>query len=79
MEDIQEWLEKLAPAGSDYRHHQTGEDNGDAHLKRTILGHQVGRAHHRRQARPRAVGAGVLRRVRRQRRKRVVVKVMGLM
>jgi secondary thiamine-phosphate synthase enzyme len=39
--DIQDWLEKLAPAGVDYRHHQTGEDNADAHLKRTILGHQV--------------------------------------
>ena len=41
IDDIQEWLEKLAPAGLDYRHHQTGEDNADAHLKRTILGHQV--------------------------------------
>jgi secondary thiamine-phosphate synthase enzyme len=39
--DIQDWLERLAPAGPDYRHHQTGEDNADAHLKRTILGHQV--------------------------------------
>jgi secondary thiamine-phosphate synthase enzyme len=39
--DIQEWLEKLAPGGLDYRHHRTGEDNADAHLKRTILGHQV--------------------------------------
>ena len=39
--DIQEWLEKLAPAGLPYRHHQTGEDNADAHLKRTLLGHQV--------------------------------------
>ena len=39
--DFQEWLEKLAPAGRDYRHHQTGEDNADAHLKRTIMGHQV--------------------------------------
>jgi secondary thiamine-phosphate synthase enzyme len=39
--DIQVWLEKLAPAGLPYRHHQTGEDNADAHLKRTILGHQV--------------------------------------
>jgi secondary thiamine-phosphate synthase enzyme len=39
--DIQDWLEQLAPAGPDYRHHQTGEDNADAHLKRTILGHQV--------------------------------------
>ena len=41
IEDFQEWLEKLAPAGLPYRHHQTGEDNGDAHLKRTIMGHQV--------------------------------------
>ena len=41
IDDIQVWLEKLAPAGLPYRHHQTGEDNGDAHLKRTILGHQV--------------------------------------
>jgi secondary thiamine-phosphate synthase enzyme len=39
--DFQEWLEKLAPAGRPYRHHQTGEDNADAHLKRTIMGHQV--------------------------------------
>jgi secondary thiamine-phosphate synthase enzyme len=39
--DFQEWLEKLAPAGLDYAHHQTGEDNADAHLKRTIMGHQV--------------------------------------
>ena len=41
ISDIEEWLEKLAPARADYRHHQTGEDNADAHLKRTILGHQV--------------------------------------
>ena len=39
--DMQDWLEKLAPAGLSYRHHQTGEDNADAHLKRTLLGHQV--------------------------------------
>ncbi len=39
--DFQEWLETLAPAGLPYRHHQTGEDNADAHLKRTIMGHQV--------------------------------------
>ena len=39
--DIEEWLEKLAPFGPDYRHHQTGEDNGDAHLKNLIIGHQV--------------------------------------
>ena len=38
--DVMEWLEGLAPAG-DYRHHQTGEDNADAHLKRTLVHHQV--------------------------------------
>ena len=41
IHDFQEWLEKLAPSGRNYRHHQTGEDNADAHLNRTILGHQV--------------------------------------
>ncbi len=41
IEDFGDWLEKLAPAGRDYRHHQTGEDNADAHLKRTVMGHQV--------------------------------------
>jgi secondary thiamine-phosphate synthase enzyme len=41
IHDFQEWLEKLAPSGLNYRHHQTGEDNADAHLKRTIMGHQV--------------------------------------
>ena len=39
--DMQDWLEKLAPAGLPYRHHQTGEDNADAHLKRTLVHHQV--------------------------------------
>ena len=41
IDDFQVWLERLAPTGLDYRHHQTGEDNADAHLKRTIMGHQV--------------------------------------
>ena len=41
IEDFRVWLEKLAPAGLPYKHHQTGEDNADAHLKRTIMGHQV--------------------------------------
>jgi secondary thiamine-phosphate synthase enzyme len=41
IHDFQVWLETLAPAGLDYRHHQTGEDNADAHLKRTIMGHQI--------------------------------------
>jgi secondary thiamine-phosphate synthase enzyme len=41
IHDFQVWLERLAPSGRDYRHHQTGEDNADAHLKRTLMGHQV--------------------------------------
>jgi secondary thiamine-phosphate synthase enzyme len=41
IDDFQVWLEKLAPAGLDYQHHQTGEDNADAHLKRTLMGHQA--------------------------------------
>jgi secondary thiamine-phosphate synthase enzyme len=78
IEDIQEWLEKLAPARPDYRHHQTGEDNADAHLKRTILGHQV----------MLPITAGRLdlgpweqvfyAEFDGQRKKRVVVKVMGM-
>jgi secondary thiamine-phosphate synthase enzyme len=40
-EDIWQWLEHLAPRGPDYRHHQTGEDNGDAHLKSILVHHQV--------------------------------------
>jgi len=39
--DVVRWLEQLAPAKPDYEHHQTGEDNADAHLKRMLLGHQV--------------------------------------
>ena len=41
IHDFQEWLETLAPHGLNYRHHQTGEDNADAHLKRTLMGQQV--------------------------------------
>lgn len=39
--DIEEWLQRLAPEGPDYRHHASGEVNGDAHLKNLLLGHQV--------------------------------------
>jgi len=39
--DLAEWLETLAPTRPEYRHHQTGEDNADAHLKRTLVHHQV--------------------------------------
>ena len=42
-QDYEEWLEKLAPHApvSQYRHNQTGEDNGDAHHKRQIMGREV--------------------------------------
>ena len=40
-EDIWEWLEKLAPYRKDYKHHRTGEDNGDAHLKNLLTHLQV--------------------------------------
>ncbi len=41
LADIDEWLEKLAPFRQDYRHHRTGETNGDAHLKNLLLHHEV--------------------------------------
>lgn len=41
IQDIDEWLERLAPTGPAYRHHRTGETNGDAHLKNLLIGHQV--------------------------------------
>jgi secondary thiamine-phosphate synthase enzyme len=40
-EDIWTWLEGLAPYKPDYQHHDTGEDNGDAHLKSLLIHHQV--------------------------------------
>jgi len=41
--DYEEWLEHLAPHEpiSRYRHNRTGEDNGDAHLKRQVMGREV--------------------------------------
>lgn len=39
--DIEEWLEQLAPYRPDYRHHATGESNGDAHLKSLLVHHEV--------------------------------------
>jgi secondary thiamine-phosphate synthase enzyme len=78
IQDFQVWLEKLAPSGLDYKHHRTGEDNADAHLKRTIMGHQV----------LLPITAGTLdlgpweqvfyAEFDGQRRKRVVVKVIGV-
>jgi secondary thiamine-phosphate synthase enzyme len=43
LQDYDDWLEKLAPHEpvSRYRHNQTGEDNGDAHLKRQVMGREV--------------------------------------
>jgi secondary thiamine-phosphate synthase enzyme len=41
IEDIDQWLEGLAPFRADYRHHQTGEDNGDSHLKALLIHHEV--------------------------------------
>jgi secondary thiamine-phosphate synthase enzyme len=77
IEDIDEWLEKLAPIREDYQHHNTGEDNGDSHLKAILVHHQVilpitnGR-----------LDLGTWQRVfyaefDGQRNKRVIVKVMG--
>ena len=78
IQDFQVWLEKLAPSGLAYKHHQTGEDNADAHLKRTLMGHQV----------MLPITAGKLdlgpweqvfyAEFDGQRKKRVVVKVMGM-
>lgn len=78
LHDFDAWLEKLAPAGLAYQHHQTGEDNADAHLKRTIMGHQV----------TVPITKGVLdlgpweqvfyAEFDGQRKKRVIVKVMGV-
>ena len=78
IEDIGEWLERLAPAKADYKHHRTGEDNADAHLKALLLKHEIilpitkGR-----------LDLGTWQRVfyaefDGQRKKRVVVKVMGI-
>ncbi len=41
IEDIDEWLEKLAPFRREYKHHRTGEDNGDSHLKALLMHYQV--------------------------------------
>ena len=41
QEDIEKWLQDLAPEGLEYKHHRTGEFNGDAHLKNLLIGHQA--------------------------------------
>ncbi len=78
IEDIAEWLETVAPVRPNYRHHRTGEDNGDAHLKSLLLHHETtlpvtnGR-----------LDLGTWQRVfyaefDGQRKKRVIVKVLGV-
>lgn len=77
IQDIDEWLEKLAPFRQEYQHHHTGEDNGDSHLKAILVHHQV--------ILPITAGKldlGTWQRVfyaefDGQRSKRVIVKVMG--
>ena len=78
IDDIGEWLEELAPTRPDYKHHQTGEDNGDAHLRSLLLHHET--------TLPVTAGRldlGTWQRVfyaefDGQRRKRVIVKVLGI-
>ncbi|HET9366390.1 MAG TPA: secondary thiamine-phosphate synthase enzyme YjbQ [Candidatus Angelobacter sp.] len=41
IHDIDTWLEQVAPFKKNYLHHQTGEDNGDSHLKALLVHHQV--------------------------------------
>jgi secondary thiamine-phosphate synthase enzyme len=41
LSDIAKWIENLAPFGQDYAHHQTGEDNADAHLKSYLTHHSL--------------------------------------
>lgn len=41
IQDIDEWAEELAPFRADYKHHRTGETNGDAHLKSLLIHHEV--------------------------------------
>jgi secondary thiamine-phosphate synthase enzyme len=41
IQDIDQWLEQLAPFNPDYKHHRTGETNGDSHLKSLLMHHEV--------------------------------------
>jgi len=41
IEDIDKWLEELAPFRDDYQHHGTGETDGDSHLKALLIHHEV--------------------------------------
>jgi len=77
IEDIDQWLEKLAPFDKNYHHHQTGEDNGDSHLKALLIHHEVVVP-----ITARKLDLGTWQRIfyaefDGQRDKRVIVKVMG--
>ncbi len=39
--DIDKWLEEIAPFDINYNHHATGETNGDSHLKSLLIGHEI--------------------------------------
>ena len=41
IQDIEQWLENVAPFNINYKHHRTGETNGDAHLKSLVIGHEI--------------------------------------
>ena len=41
LKDYDEFLERVAPQQAEYRHNLTGEDNGDAHIKRQLMGREV--------------------------------------
>ena len=41
LQDYEQFLERLAPHSADYQHNLTGEDNGDAHIKRQLMGREV--------------------------------------
>jgi len=78
IDDIMNWLEGLAPVRPDYKHHRTGEDNADAHLKALLLHHET--------TLPITSGKldlGTWQRVfyaefDGQRRKRVIIKILGI-
>ena len=67
IEDIDQWLEQLAPFRENYRHHNTGETNGDSHLKALLIHHEV-IADYRRASRLRTLAADFLCRIRRPER-----------
>ena len=61
IQDIDQWLEQLAPFKEEYLHHETGEDNGDSHLKALACASSGGPAGDQWQAAAGNLAAGVLR------------------